>query len=382
MSDDALSIGPLGERIPGVRSIAVLRGGGLGDLLFAMPAVDSLAAAYPGASITMLGTPLHAELLNGRPGPVAGVELLPPAPGIFEAEPSGDAGRIRSQFFERMRERSFDLAVQVHGGGGNSNPFVLELGAAHTVGLQAPGAPPLDRTVPYRYYQHEMLRALEVVGLVGAAPVRLEPRLQVTDAERQRARNLLGRSASSTPAPLLVVHPGATDPRRRWPAERFAEVAERALAAGMKVVVVGDASDGEAAERIVRMAGGGSGTAGGGAAGRIRSLAGHLRLGELAGLLREADVFVGNDSGPRHLALAVGCPTVGVFWFGNVINAGPLSRSRHRIHIAWRTTCPVCGREQVRGDDGRCEHDDSFVSEVPAADVWADVAELARPAAP
>lgn len=80
LSDTAvhrLAVGPLRPRWPGVRRIAVLRGGGLGDLLFAMPAVHALAAAYPEADIVLLGSALHAQLLNGRPTPIGEVVVLP-----------------------------------------------------------------------------------------------------------------------------------------------------------------------------------------------------------------------------------------------------------------------------------------------------------------
>lgn len=53
--------------------------------------------------------------------------------------------------------------------------------------------------------------------------------------------------------------------------------------------------------------------------------------------------MVGNDSGPRHLAQAVGTPTVGVYWIGNVINAGAIGRTLHRVHFSWVSQCPVCG---------------------------------------
>jgi hypothetical protein len=60
-------LGSVGEPFPDVRRIAVVRGGGLGDLLFAIPAIESLAAAYPSASIVLFGSRLHADLLDGRP---------------------------------------------------------------------------------------------------------------------------------------------------------------------------------------------------------------------------------------------------------------------------------------------------------------------------
>ena len=70
-------VGPVLEKFRDVARIAVLRGGGLGDLLFALPAVAALKAAYPGATVTVLGTPIHAALAEGIAGPVDSVCVLP-----------------------------------------------------------------------------------------------------------------------------------------------------------------------------------------------------------------------------------------------------------------------------------------------------------------
>lgn len=361
-------VGEPAPRFDGVRRIAVLRGGGLGDLVFALPAAQALAAAYPDAELTLLGAPGHAALLAGRPSPFADVQVLPVRPGVRDGVEDPAA---TDAFLERVRARRFDLAVQVHGGGGNSNPFLLALGARHTVGLRAEGAPPLERAIPYLYYQHEVLRALEVAALAGAPAVELEPRLRLTTAEQQ------DRDRSSTGAPpLVVLHPGATDPRRRWPPASFAAVASALAADGAEVVVVGDASEVGLAEELLAAVDPAQ-------AGRVRSTAGRGTLPELVALLLRASLVVANDSGPRHVAAALGTPTVGLYWFGNALNAGALSRGRHRLQLAWITRCPVCGVDVTVVGAPRCPHDDSFVADVGVAAVLADArALLAGPAPP
>jgi hypothetical protein len=145
-----------------------------------------LRAAYPAAELVLLGPGWHARFLVGRPGPVDRCLPVPPTPGIRDDRPPSPPPTL-DRFFARMRAERFDLAVQLQGGGGHSNPFVSRLGARVTAGSRAPDAPPLDRTVPYTPHQHEIHRFLEVVGLVGAAPVTLEPRLAVTAADRAEA---------------------------------------------------------------------------------------------------------------------------------------------------------------------------------------------------
>jgi ADP-heptose:LPS heptosyltransferase len=365
------TIAPLCDLFENVNRIAVLRGGGIGDLLFALAAVQSLAAAYPSARITLLGTPLHAALLAERPSVVHDVELLPVARGVRDVPGQEEDPEEIERFLSRMRARSFDLAVQVHGGGRNSNRLLLGLGARHTVGTRTPDAPRLERSLTYVYYQHEMLRALEVVGLAGVPPVALEPTFAATPEELRTASAYRKPHADG----LVVIHPGATDSRRRWPAESFAEIARRLSEEGIQVLVIGDASDVETANTIVDL---GRSGADPGRAALVTSLAGRLSLSGLVGLLASADVVLGNDSGPRHLAQALGVPTVGIYWFGNALNAGPLGRGRQRAHLSWTTRCPVCGRDctQVGWSAERCEHDESFVADVAIDPVYADVLEL------
>lgn len=344
-------LAPTGPPVPGVERVAVLRANAIGDFVVALPALEALRAAYPAAEITYLGAAWHPRLLEGRPGPWDRVVVVPAHPGVREGDSDRpDGARVRA-FLEQQRAERYDLAVQLHGGGGNSNPFVRALGARLAVGSQDRGAPALDRVVPYLTYQHEVLRFLEVVGLVGAVPVTLEPRLTVTDADRRAAA-----AALPPGAPLVVVHAGATDPRRRWPPSSFAQVVDVLAARGAQVAVVGaGAADAAAAARIAA-----------GARAPVHDLVDRLSLPATLGLLERAVLVVGNDSGPRHLAEAVGTATVAVYWCGNLITAGPLTRARHRVGVSFRSVCPVCGQDQGAG---RCPHDPSFVADVPVDEV-------------
>jgi ADP-heptose:LPS heptosyltransferase len=351
-------VGPVLEKFPDVDKIAVLRGGGLGDLMFALPAVAALRAAYPRAALTLLGTPVHRELLRNTHAPLRDVRILPFAEGV---RPGPEDAVEVERFFSEMASEKFDLAIQLHGGGRFSNPFLLRLGARFSAGLRTADAAELDRSVPYVYYQHEPLRALEVVGLVGARPVELEARLQPLPEFVDQAELLIGEVA----APLVAIHPGATDPRRRWPAERFGEVAAACAADGCRVLVVGASEDKDLAAQVVDAA----------RSRQVTSLAGQLDLGTLAALLTRCSVMLGNDSGPRHLAQAMGTPTVGLYWVGNLINAGPLGRSLHRAHLSWVTHCPDCGSDvtQVGYTSVRCPHDPSLLAPIRPEDVLADM---------
>ncbi|GAA5183259.1 glycosyltransferase family 9 protein [Rugosimonospora acidiphila] len=339
--------------------IAVLRANAVGDFIFTLPALDALRAAYPDAEITLLGAPWHARFLTGRPGPVDDVVVVPPLPGIRTAD-AGEQAPSLPEFQEAVRARRYDVAVQLHGGGRNSNPFVLGLGARLAIGLRAPDAPALDRWVRYDYYQPEVFRYLEVVGLIGASPVGWRPRLELTEQDLMESKAVAGVPAG----PRVALHPGASDTRRRWPARRFSEVGDALAEAGAEVIVTGTPPEREVVEEVV-----------GQMRRPARALVGGLSLGGLAALYAGCAAVVSNDTGPLHLAEAVDTPTVGIYWIGNLINCAPPERTRHLPMISWTIHCPECGLDCTRdlypARDGAtpCEHRVSFVADVPSVEV-------------
>lgn len=341
--------GGLGSRIEDVGRIAVLRANAIGDFVFALPALSALRVAYPHAQITLLGLDWHRRFLEGRPGPVDRVVALPEIPGVsapMDARNDAAMGaRVRDAFLARMRAERFDLALQLHGGGRHSNPFVRSLRARVSAGLQGADAMALDRNLPYVYFQPEIVRYLEVAGLVGASPITLEPRLCLIDADRREADRVLGVESHR----YVLIHPGASDPRRRWAVARFAEVGRALAARGFVVLINGVEGERALCDALADAIPG------------ARNLCGRLSLGGLLGVLERCDLVLSNDTGPLHLAAAVGTSSVGIYWSFNLVNSSQLTRARHTPLASWRTHCPVCARDCT---DGRCEHAVSFVDDV------------------
>lgn len=368
MEDERRWVSRVGRRLPQVQRIAVLRANALGDFVMTLPALDALRAAYPAAQIVLLGTPTHAELLEGRPGPVDRVEVVPPSRGVREVPGVEPDPAQLADFRERMRAERFDLALQLHGGGRWSNPFLLALGAGTTAGLRAVDAEPLDLWVPYVYYHHEILRLLEVVALVGAEPTAFPaPALAVTPADLAPADSAL----ADLSGPVVVIHPGANDSRRCWPTESFAAVGDALARAGASVVITGSRAERSLGERVAAQM-----------AEPATVRCGELGLSGLVGLLERSVLVLSNDTGPRHLAEAVGTATVSIYWCGNLINAGPLARTRHRAHLSWQLACPVCGSGGMadlypaRTGGTECRHAQSYVGDVPVAEVLPDALDL------
>jgi ADP-heptose:LPS heptosyltransferase len=369
----AADVRPLAD----VRKIAVLRPNAVGDFVFALPALHALEHAYPDAELVLLGLPWHADFLRERPGPVDRVVVVPPLAGVGLAPDADDEG-ARRRFLEAMRSEGFDIACQMYGGGRYSNPLLAAFGARLTVGARADGAPPLDRWVPYTEPANRRLALLEVAALAGAAQVALEQELRLTAADRQAAAAVLSRvrapaasgtrpaprdplaahaapAAASSAAPLVLLQPGSSDPRRCWPAASFAAVGDALAGMGARIAVNGTDDEAPLVRRVVRA---------------MRApaidLSGKLDLGGLCGLIERAACVVSNDTGPLHLALAIGTPCVGIFWLTNLIDGAPLRPSLLRAALSLRQDCPVCGLPNLRQ---RCSHEASFVAEVPVEQV-------------
>ncbi len=161
---------------------------------------------------------------------------------------------------------------------------------------------------------------------------------------------------------FAVLHPGAGDGRRRWPPEKFARLGMLLLEAGEEVVVVGAGEERPLVDEVAGRMGG-----------KAIDLWGKLSVGGLVGLLSMYSIMVGNDSGPLHLAAAVGAPVVGIFWCGNAITSSTLTRTRARPVLSWQLECPVCGVNCIYGS---CDHHESFVDSITVEEVAEQAMEL------
>jgi ADP-heptose:LPS heptosyltransferase len=283
-------------------SIAVVRALALGDMICAIPALRALRARFPAAHLALIGLPWCEELVRRFPAYLDELIVFPGFPGIPEVDFDP---RRTTAVLAQMQDRRFDLAVQLHGSGHFINDFLALLGAERLAGFVPAGVGPLreaegDTWVPYPASGHEIDRLLALPAALGA-PVDRGLEFPVTDRDRAAAARLLA-DAGVEERPVAVVHAGGSRPERRWPAARFAAVADTLAENGLRIVLTG--TDGEAAA-----------TASVAAAMRARpvDLTGRTSLGALAGLVRMARLVVANDTGVSHLAAAIGTDSVTVF---------------------------------------------------------------------
>lgn len=308
----------------------MLRGGGLGDFLSITAALGALRKALPRATITLITSP-NLGTFTRRYGAIDRIIVAPPCNGVIQG--TQDDSTL-AEFFEAMRLERFDLALQWHGGGTYSNNFVRRMGARITAGFKGDEAAPLDHWLPYDIRQHEVLRYLDVLRLLGIEASEIRTYLPVLASDLEELASLDGAVdlEALRQGRYMGLHASSGAASRRWPADRFAQVADRLLEeSDFEAVLVtsGPGQEVDSAAVVEQMAHGG----------RAIDLGGRTSLGALVALIDQLGFFLTNDSGPSHMALALGVPSVVVFGSAHPVNWAPLERTYHRIVAHWDAPC-------------------------------------------
>lgn len=323
--------------------IAVLRALQLGDMLCAVPALRALHAGYPAARITLIGLPWARELTARFGRYLHDFIEFPGFPGLPERPVQAEA---LPAFFHDVRQASFDLVLQMHGSGEVMNPLVARMGARHTAGFCRAGhyCPDAARYVEWRDGEHEVLRYLRLMERLGLPSRGSALEFPLQDADWSEWTGIGLERAS-----YAVVHPGAQLQSRRWPAERFAQVADALAQEGLQVVLTGVAHERALTAKVRRAM-----------RAPALDLCGLTTLGGLAALVARARLVVANDTGISHIAAALEAPSVIVASGSDPRRWAPLDRERHRV--LWHpvecrpcrhAACPIPGHPCALGVSAR-----------------------------
>jgi ADP-heptose:LPS heptosyltransferase len=295
--------------------VAVFRALKLGDLLVSIPALRAIRGALPDAEIVLIGLPWAREFVARFAHLLDGFREFPGWPGLPECEPQLD--RI-PRFLADMQAERFDLLIQLHGSGLVVNEVCGRLGAERLAGFYPAGGhcPDPRLFLPWPDRGLELRRLLALTEFLGFPASGEHLEFPLGDADRHRAAGL----TSSCPGWFVCIHPGASVPDRRWPADRFAAVADALAARGLRVVLTGTA-----AERDLTAAVSAGMTA------PALDLAGKTDLGASAAVIASARLLVCNDTGVSHIAAAVGTPSVVISTDDNPTRWAPPDGTRHRV---------------------------------------------------
>jgi heptosyltransferase I len=275
-----------------LRDIAIVRLSALGDVTLVLPAIETLKRALPRAHITWITGNGAYELLEGYPG----VEFI-----VFDKR---RGPRAYAELRRRLRGRRFDalLAMQASWRANFLYPLIeapLKIGFDRTRARDGQWLFTNRRIAVAR--EHLLDSFLAFVAALGVTERIIAWNLPLSDADRAWAVAQLRRA----PGPVLAVNPGASKAEREWPAARWIEVIRAARERwGVRVVLTGGPGARERAtgEKIMHAVAGG-----------VTNLIGASTPKQLAALLEKCAVLAAPDTGPVHLAVAVGTPVVGLY---------------------------------------------------------------------
>ncbi len=285
-------------KLPEAPRILITRTDRIGDLVLTTPLFKALREKFPKASITALIFLEHREIVLGNPYLD---EVI-----LYDKKGSerGLGGQFR--FSQKLWRKQFDIVIHAHG----TNRMHI---AAWLAGI------PIRRgyarraawalTHPLSYNKKEgkkqeaeyLFELLEPLGIV--PPREIKTFFPISDHAERSLENLLMFHGVPQDLSWIVLNPSASDVTKMWPAERFAELVTRLQKEKPRVfLAIGTAKDRPVVEKLKKNT-----------QVPIFDLSGRLSLGMLGALLKRSDLLISNDSGPVHIATAVGKPVISIF---------------------------------------------------------------------
>ena len=295
------------KTIPNIHRILFIRTDLIGDTLMNVPAIHLLRQTYPKAWITLLCDQKVAPLFQGHPDLD---EVMPVDRGQLKK-----SGKLKRELFRQIKKASFQLALV-------SNPdkffHVLTFFARspHRVGYRRKWGFFLNHTLADNKdnsARHEIDCNLDLAGVVsdkvwdGTLP------LATDEAAHKRVVDFLSQRCLD--GVLIAFHVGTSNPKKRWPIERFSELADKIQAdSGAKVVLVGGAEEKAAGDAVFRQT-----------HLSVVDAIGQFSLRELSAFLAMKNVkaLISSDSGPAHIAWMLGTPAV-IFYAKDVAGSNPI----------------------------------------------------------
>jgi heptosyltransferase I len=288
---------------PYIRRILLIKPSSLGDIVHALPTLAALRSRFPWAAVTWVVKRQWAGLVERAEGVDHVLTLDDGLHGWLSQVPAIRAGR-------------FDLVVDLQGLF-RSGILAWLSGCPKRVGLASgrEGSPLFytERVSVPTVHMHAVDRYLLVAGALGASTTTPRSfRFQERDSDAQLLRELLRREGLPPDRPWVAINVSARWVTKRWPAEQFAQVADLLTGEGLSVVLIGGPSEKRDSTRVRSMM-----------QTHAVDLTGQTEVGLLPALLRQAVALVTNDSGPMHIAAAVGTPVVALFGPTDPIRTGP-----------------------------------------------------------
>lgn len=335
-------------------NILLIKPSALGDIVMALPALSALRRNFPGARIHWMIRPEFAPLIEGHPH----VDEIVPFDRklLARAWYSPTAGRNLLALISRLRRSRFDAVLDLQG--------LFRTGLLAWLARCPQRYGPRWREMAYLFYTtalpprsewvHVVDYYLKLVEAMGGSDLGVQYVLPEKPAAWTAGRELLARHHVDVDRYAVVI-PGSAQTSKCWPADRFAALVDRlASAHGLTVAATGGQSERATIETIRRLA-----------QHPPANLAGQTSLPELTEILRRAKLVVTNDTGPGHIAGALGRPLVMMFSWSNPLRVGPYGRPQ----------CIVARDVESRGLSNRSHNPLHSIQHITFDEVYAKVLE-------
>lgn len=315
-----------------VRSVLLISTTAIGDTLLSTPAIRAVREGLPGARVVVLASRAAREVLKGSPR----VDEILDHPGKLNLRYLAKAPAL----VQSLRRRGFDLVVVLHANDPDAGPLAYMTGAPWRMGWQESKFSFLfTHPVKTRYAdKHELTTRLHNLEALGIPPRGKEMEIFLDGRDRAESASVL-ESVVAGVGPFVAVHPFGSKSNKWWPRQSTAEFARLLIASGYTPVIVGGSKEADEAGRIAKVSG-------------AKSTAGRLSIRGTAALLSECALVVSTDSGPMHLAQAVGTPTVALFGPDDPALTGPLNSSD--VVIRKDLECVPCLEKECARPEVEC----------------------------
>lgn len=298
--------------------IAVFRALKFGDLLCSVPSLRALRAVYPRDHIALISLPWAEDFAARFNKYIDEFIEFPGFPGLPEREYSR---KDITDFIKKMRERNFDLLLQMHGDGSIVNPLLTLLGARKTAGFYTKGSfcpDPASFTL-YPSNLPEIKRLLSLLEFLGVNTDGEELEFPLFQKDIDKLK-MIFRLYGLQSQKYVCIHPGSIS-SPSWNPLHFVKVADTISSWGFKIILTGIKEESKLTRDILK---------------HMKSknavdLAGKTDMGLLAALLKNAYMLICSDTGISHLADALKVPSVVVFTASNPDIWAPFNRRLHRV---------------------------------------------------
>ena len=280
------------------KNILIVRTDRIGDVVLTTPAIRALRQSYPESRISILVTPITEDIVKGN-------ECIDEViVDDRQKEHKGLRGYIN--LVQTLRRKKFDLAIIYHTKK-RTNLTCFLAGIPVRMGYKNNkfgfllNWPVSD--VRHKGERHEAQYCLDVLKALGVQSDDLKLDLPVDEQSFRWVEQSWKKHGITDKDRLVAIHPGASDPAKRWPDNRFAQLMDILIEQySAKIFIIGNSDTGDTSKSIISLL-----------KGNAIDLTGNTTIGQLAGLLARCDLLVSNDSGPVHIAAGVGTPVVSIF---------------------------------------------------------------------